>query len=53
VAGKQPGKDMNIFILSELFAVHSLGNVYVALACGVYVYLKQRQLSCFLFMFLE
>ena len=46
-------KDMNISILSEQFAVHSLGNYHVALPCGVYIYLKQRQLFCFLFMFLE
>jgi hypothetical protein len=45
------GKDMNIFILSGLSAVHSLGNDYVALPYGVYIYLKQRQLSCFLFTF--
>jgi hypothetical protein len=44
---------MNIFILSELFAAHSLGNDYVALPCGVYIYLKQWQVSCFLFMFLD
>jgi len=47
------GKDINIFILSELFAVDCLGNDYVALPCGVYIYLKQCQLYCFLFMFLE
>ena len=29
------GKDMNIFILSDLFAAHSLGKDYVALPCGV------------------
>jgi len=47
------GKDTNIFILSELFAVHSLGNDYVAPPCGVYIYLKESQLPGFLFMFLE
>ena len=46
-------KDMNIFILSELFAAHSLGNDYVSLPCGVYIYLKECQVSCFLFMFLD
>jgi hypothetical protein len=28
-------KDINIFILSELFAAHSLGYDYVALPCDV------------------
>lgn len=45
-------KDMNIFILCELFAVHSLGNDYVGLP-GLWCFhsLKQCQLSCSLCFF--